>query len=80
MLFTLDWWWCRSGLQRRATGARWDGGGGEGMCERVKYCRQTPPAAAETAQSKEGGGGEGEWLCRDEDTQQTAEHARAATI
>lgn len=24
------------------------------MCERVKYCRQTPPAAAETLQSKRG--------------------------
>lgn len=40
-------------------GVRWDGGGGEGMCERVKYCRQTPPAAAETVQSKEGRGREG---------------------
>lgn len=29
--------------------ARGRGGGGEGMCECVKYCTETPPAAANVA-------------------------------
>lgn len=28
--------------------------GGEGMCERVKYCTETPPAAANVAPGKKG--------------------------
>lgn len=29
-------------------------GGGEGMCESVKYCTETPPAAANVAWGKKG--------------------------
>lgn len=29
-------------------------GGGKGMCESVKYCTETPPAAANMAQGKKG--------------------------
>lgn len=40
-------------------GPRWDGGvegagGGEGMCESVKYCTETPPAAANVVRGKKG--------------------------
>jgi len=33
----------------------WRGGGGdEGMCESVKYCKETPPAAANVLRGKRG--------------------------
>lgn len=53
------------------------------MCECVKYCTETPPAAADTARGKreeEWGGASWEQLCRDEDTRQAAARAGTVTI
>lgn len=67
-------------LRRGDPLGRW---GGEGMCECVKYCTETPPAAADTARGEreeECGGASWEQLCRDEDTRQAAARAGTVTI
>lgn len=49
--------------------------GGEGMCECVKYCTETPPAAANVCGVK---GASWEQLWGDKEVQQAAVHAGRA--
>lgn len=51
-------------------------GGGEGMCECVKYCTETPPAAANVTQGRKGRVGSNSGGTKE--MQQAAEHADVA--